>query len=281
MVSSSTIKSVIFTIALSVLTSACSPKAAFDVELGTKSASIIGGVQVAKEDAIAQSTVAIVVIAKNQQDQDVQFICTGSLLEKNIILTAAHCLPNSDLKEAHMLVAFQTDLKKLTQADIYPVIDFAIHPSYGKVDEMGRGARDIALIKILGEAPKGYVPAKFLEDESILKRGTVVTLAGYGLNKTDGVNTESDDTLRKTDVLVYDEFGPTELVLDQTQGKGACHGDSGGPALVEVAGVQYVWGVTSRGIGQNGVDDCSLVSIYTKVKAESEFITEALAKLKK
>ncbi|MNY53743.1 Trypsin [compost metagenome] len=104
-----------------------------------------------------------------------------------------------------------------------------------------------------------------------------MTLAGYGL--TDGVNKTGDNLLRKTDVQIIEHFGKTEVALDQSQGKGACHGDSGGPAFLKVAGVEYVWGITSRGIGKDGVDDCSLFSLYTKVTAQQAFVDGALATL--
>ena len=44
--------------------------------------------------------------------------------------------------------------------------------------------------------------------------GTKVTLAGYGLIKTDGVNTESDDRLRKVQVEIAGNFGKHEILLD-------------------------------------------------------------------
>ncbi|WII72988.1 trypsin-like serine protease [Bdellovibrio sp. 22V] len=259
---------------------ACSPAQQNAVNLGADNSSIIGGVPVDAKDSIAKSTVAIVASVVTHDDQEGQFICTGSLLAENIVLTAGHCVPNSaDYKEVALYVIFNTDLRKMAKTDIRLVVDTEVHTEYGKAGEHGEDANDLALIKFAGPMAPGYTLAKFLDDETLLKPGTKVTLAGYGLIETDGVNTKSDDRLRKVDVEVVEDFGKTEILLDQTQGKGACHGDSGGPAFLEVKGVQYVWGVTSRGAGKDGVDDCSLVSVYTKVKSQSEFIEKALKKL--
>lgn len=260
---------------------ACSPAQQNSVNLGADSSSIIGGAPVDAKDSIAKSTVAIVASVLTADGQEGQFICTGSLLTNNVVLTAGHCVPEvgAEYKEVALYVIFHTDLRKMERGDIRLVVDHVIHTDYGKTGAEGEDAHDLALIKFAGAMAPGYQLAKFLDDETLLKPGTKVTLAGYGLIETDGVNTKSDDRLRKVDVEVVEDFGKHEVLLDQTQGKGACHGDSGGPAFLEVNGTQYVWGVTSRGAGKDGKDDCSLVSVYTKVKSEADFIKDALKKL--
>lgn len=260
---------------------ACSPAQQNSVNLGADSSSIIGGEPVDAKDPIAKSTVAIVASVVTADGQEGQFICTGSLLTNNVVLTAGHCVPKvgDEFKEVTLYVIFNTDLRAMQRGDIRLVVDTVIHDDYGKMGPQGEDAHDLALVKFAGPMAPGYQLAKFLTDESLLKEGTKVTLAGYGLIETDGVNTKSDDRLRKVDVEVIESFGQHEILLDQTKGKGACHGDSGGPAFLEVNGTQYVWGVTSRGAGKDGKDDCSLVSVYTKVKSESAFIQDGLKKL--
>ncbi|KYG60798.1 trypsin-like serine protease [Bdellovibrio bacteriovorus] len=260
---------------------ACSPAKQNSVQLGADSTSIIGGVPVDSKDAIAKSTVALVASVVTQDGQEGQFICTGSLLTSNVVLTAGHCVPEvgAEYKEVALYVIFNTDLNNMERGDIRLVVDHVIHTEYGKTGEQGEDAHDLALVKFSGAMAPGYQLAKFLDDETLLTAGKKVTLAGYGLIETDGVNTKSDNKLRKVDVEIVEDFGKHEILLDQTQGKGACHGDSGGPAFLEVNGTQYVWGVTSRGAGKDGKDDCSLVSVYTKVKSESTFVKDALKKL--
>jgi secreted trypsin-like serine protease len=262
---------------------ACSPKAQDTATVGTENTnSIIGGAQVAADDIISKSTVAIVASVKTQDDKELQFICTGSLLSDNVVLSAGHCVPDAkEFKAVALYIIFNRDLNSMQRTDIRLVTQTIVHPQYGQASDSGQDNHDVSLMKFQGTKAAGYQIAKFLDDESVLVKGATVTLAGYGLNKTDGTTTESDNTLRKVDVQVYDKFGSNEVILDQTQGKGACHGDSGGPAFINVKGVEYVWGVTSRGAGQDGKDDCSLASIYTKVKSERTFIDSALATLSK
>lgn len=272
-------------LAASLLTSlvACAPKSTPKSDLGvsTSSASIIGGEKVESTDQIAKTTVALVGMIKNNKDEVSQFICTGTLIAKNIILTAAHCVPKvtEENVQVGLVAVFKNDLHKASQADVRYIVDVAIHEDWGKESENGLDTNDIALVKFQGTMPAGYQLGKFLTDEKLLKDGATVTLAGYGLIKTDGVNTESDETLRKVDVEVLERIGNTEVLLDQNKGKGACHGDSGGPAFLNVKGVEYVWGVTSRGFNEEGIDNCTGYSIYTEVAKQATFIKEGLAKL--
>ncbi|XGC80899.1 trypsin-like serine protease [Bdellovibrio bacteriovorus] len=282
MISKNSLKALLATSLLTSLV-ACAPKSAPKSELGvsTSSASIIGGEKVLSTDQIAKSTVALIGMVKNTKDEVSQFICTGTLIAKNIILTAAHCIPqiNEENVQAGMFAVFAQDLHKAKQTDVRHIIDVEIHEDWGKENESGLDTNDIALVKFDGAMPAGYQLGKFLADEKLLKDGATVTLAGYGLIKTDGVNTESDETLRKVDVEVLERIGNTEVLLDQNKGKGACHGDSGGPAFLKINGIEYVWGVTSRGFNEEGIDNCTGYSIYTEVAKHATFIKEGLAKL--
>jgi secreted trypsin-like serine protease len=250
------------------------------IVLKSKSSSIIGGDPVLTSDVISKTTVAIVLDITDKDGKEAQALCTGTLIAKNIVLTAGHCAQGqAPTDKVRILLAFNSDLNKIQKTDVRIVTQVVIHPNYGKTGSDGEDMNDLSLMKFTGDLPAGYQVAQFLADESVLVPDAVVTLAGYGL--TDGTNQTSDNLLRKVDVKIAEAFGKTEIVLDQTEGKGACHGDSGGPALINVNGTEYVWGVTSRGVGKDGKDDCSLASVYTKIKSQSDFVQSAIAQLSK
>lgn len=270
--------------------------------------SIIGGTQVGKDDPIAKSTVGLIGVIYENKQAIGQYGCTGSLIAQNLVLTAGHCLPTVKKgQQAALIVVFTRDMQTATKNDIRYVVDAIQHPEYAlgnedeeesatvnrdaepvtaadtkaqaqqtQEDSAPKNGHDFAVIKFQGALPEGYQVANILTDESLLTEGKVVTLAGFGL--TDGVNKTNDDKMNKVQVEVIEHYG-NEVVLDQSKGKGACHGDSGGPAFLEVNGVQYLWGVTSRGIGKDGKDDCSLFSVYGKVFSQKDFITKAIKAL--
>lgn len=244
---------------------------------------IIGGSEVESGDPVASSAVLIV-----GKDGDSTFICSGSVLDKNLILTAAHCLGMDGL--AKVVVAFRTKMDG--QGTVAKVIDRRRPTDF--LDRAGRSEtdwNDLAIIKIQGEIPAGYEVAKVLPDVASLKDGSTVTLAGYGmttpLSPPDGGDSGAG-TLRKVEQTVLkSSYGDTEFTVSLKE-RGACHGDSGGPAYLRKDGQLYLIGVASRmtendRVANNGdANDfsCSVDMVYTNVIKSSDWINKAVKELK-
>lgn len=260
---------------------------------------IIGGEPVLDKVELSYSIVGI-------YDSEEQGICTGSLIAPNLVLTAAHCINSNPSK---MKIIFNVNLDKvigtknqlITMFYQRNVTDAKVNPVYldpaneDKESDVG----DIALIKFEGDLPEGYHPAEILSDDSILKRGVDITVAGFGVSNvytepidpkkvkdlqdaieygevycfdealTDCVTVEmgGDGLLRQTHALIS-SMQETEFRLDESTGHGTCSGDSGGPAYVTVDGKLYLTGVTSRGSAL-----CDDVGVYTNVVPYAEWIS--------
>ncbi len=234
----------------------------------TNSTGIIGGSTVQPGTQLAASIVGV-------YDRTHGGLCTGSLLNNSLVVTAAHCVSAG----GQILVVFTTDFSQKPAPEmVRAVTGIKIHPSYGRALKPGPDGKsydnaDIALIRFSGSAPTGYVPAKLLNDPYALRAGADVVLAGFGIS--DGVKQTGAGLLRTTTVQVSDpQWGVTEVLLDQQQGHGACHGDSGGPAYVFLDGQFYLFGITSRG-QDDPKNDCSHFSIYTNVLWHYEFLKSA------
>lgn len=226
---------------------------------------IIGGSEIDSTDSIKQSIVAV-------YDSALGKLCTGSLLENNVVLTAAHCVgPNPEA----MLILFDT---QVSQRSIFrPVDKSAVSPYWKMQIDNDRDTGDIALLHFIGDLPEGYTPAQLLKNPAPLTDGTDTLIAGFGSSNSE--TGEGPGTLRKAIVTIANShFSATEITLDQRKGVGACHGDSGGPAYIKIDDQYYLWGVTSRGVGTTD-NDCRSYSAYTTVTAHATWIERMTKKL--
>lgn len=239
-----------------------------DVGLG-----IVGGEAVNEGDVIAKSTVGIVVRGQG-------LICTGTLISKNLVITAAHCTTD----DARMMgIAFVRELPKnqeeASNVVIAPVDAGKTHPAWPSLNEnREKNWGDVAILRFKGEVPAGYGPARLLGTTRVLKNGDTATLAGFGnLSMRPLVYA---DKLMKADVVLSDKsYSQTEVLFEQHDGKGACHGDSGGPAFVKINGREYVFGVTSRSATPMGGRTCLEGSVYSSIPALGRWIQTAAREL--
>lgn len=227
---------------------------------------IIGGEEISASTPIAKSIVAVYDAAEGQ-------LCSGALLTNNIVVTAAHCIGEDPTS---MYVFF--DVKVSENSEKRQVVQTVVSPLWATRQNEDKDHGDIALVKFEGSLPATYSAAVVLPNFRLLKNGGSVTLTGYGLSNA--ADLETAGTLRQVDVQIADTaFARTEITIDQTHGKGACHGDSGGPAYVNINGKNYVWGITSRGV-QDDKNDCSKLSAYTSLAAYRTWINQTTARLR-
>ena len=247
-----------------VLGTACgkAPTQTSELKFSSLLTGIIGGNEVQVRDPIAKSVVAI-------YDVESKGLCTGSILSSEFIVTAAHCVTGT---AQNLRVVFGLDIASEEGRRVMGADQATPNPKWAasRQARINRDMGDIAIIKLRGALPAGFVPAQLLQNKSDLQDGGNVTLAGYGI--TDGVSKDGTPVLRKVNVTIkMAEFSPSEVLMDQTQGRGACHGDSGGPAYALTSAGLRLFGVTSRGVNDLG-DTCSSYSAYTNILAHADWI---------
>lgn len=267
------------------------------------STSIVNGVELKTGDPLTSSVVGLV----NTKDNS---ICTGSLIAPNIVMTAAHCAPKrpSDLKVVFGLDV--DDIMNSRELDILQqyaltVTDFKVSAIWNPKNEtIEVDTGDIALLKFKGSLPAGYGPAKFLADKNLLKKGSMVTVAGFGVNFVESVLIEpkkyrhleqaiergdvfcdanrincfevemsGEAVLRKTEAPIS-LISETEIRLNESK-SGTCNGDSGGPAFLELNGQFFLFGVTSRGSML-----CDETGVYTNALAYRKWMDDTIKILK-
>ncbi len=233
---------------------------------------ILGGTPVSAGSPLASHIVAIL-----GNDGTHGFLCTGVLLTKNKVLTAGHC--GNELHQGQIL--FSTDLSTSDTSLRRQITGVKVQPRFGEaLDRIAaRGGRpvnsiknwgDLAVMTFAGGMPRGFSPA-LIAGNDILNDGDPVILAGFGL--LDGAKAVGSQNLNSVTVPVKKaRYSKSEFTVDQSEGKGACHGDSGGPAMVENGGELYLAGITSRGFD----DVCAKATVYTRVSFFIDWIEETI-----
>ncbi len=155
------------------------------------------------------------------------FTCTGVAVNKNTVLTAAHCLEGEILK-----VRISTEAVYDKKGKFFEVDSFDLHPEYNGQESNYRS--DLAKIKLKSELPADTKFYPIIKKDSKLT-GTLMRL-GFGARGTKNVRT-----------LVNPEFKnirEIEKVLELND-MYSYSGDSGGPVFLQNQGQMYLVAIHS------------------------------------
>ncbi len=242
-------------------------------------AGIIGGDTVKDIDPVAKSTVLL--IGKIGRGS---FTCSAVLIERDILLTAGHCLgaPGWAKLEAHF------KLDKKNSGPVIPVVK-QLRPFVTQAFDRASDQDDIAVLKLKTPAPANYQVATMITDPSLIKNGMTLIQAGYGRNvvKDGFMGKTGIGTLRqKKQTVINSHYGQKEFLMS-IEGGGACKGDSGGPAYLEMNGQLYLAGIASRmsknnRVMENGKEEyyCTKDMIFTFVPTQMNWIQSNIQAMK-
>lgn len=217
----------------------------------TDGPSIIGGQRLTTNGPIGK---AVVHLNTKMPNENGRRGCTATLVSRDILVTAAHCVANSSgAKPAEVRVTFGNDPHSSCTPKTILAEDVIVHQDYDETNV--RQGNDVAMIKLSAPAPAGAEPMAVLTrfPADFVEKGAF--LAGFGKNKDMDQAERGPSPLK---LAVVSPFGPDTtrgefntsnnplLLFDQSQGRGsACSGDSGGPAIIREEGALRLAGVAS------------------------------------
>lgn len=235
---------------------------------------ILGGVQAAPG---AWPWIAALLYAKDPNVYSAQF-CSGVLIDKSWVLTAAHCIQGMSAPEIQVAVG-AWDLTAFTGSRT-PVRSIRIHPQFSSTSLYN----DIALVEL--SVPSSIQPIALFSGESVDNTppsllGKLVTVLGWGVADST-TSWYYPEILRQVSLPVVADSScndiyinpvlPSQFCAGYWEGKDACEGDSGGPAVVQVDGQWVHAGIVSAGVSCQ--EYFGWYGKYTRTSAYLSFIRQ-------
>ncbi|XP_062990604.1 ovochymase-1 [Elgaria multicarinata webbii] len=226
--------------------------------------------------------------------------CGGSLIHGDVVVTAAHCVVDLDLKVVKNLIVTvgEYSLGAMDEGEQnIPVSQIILHPAFNRFGYMDS---DIALLYLKYSVKYGHEvqPICLPHKGDLFEAGTLCVVSGWGRVSEAGA---VSDILQEVELPIIDDRTCSELLralnLPPVQssmlcagfpdgGRDACKGDSGGPlACRKASGVWTLAGITSWGIGcakgwlsnKTSIGDRGSPAIFSKVDELLDFIAQNMA----
>ena len=211
---------------------------------------IVNGKDIETSDP--RSKLAILLLITRGSDLSV---CTGVVIAPRVILTAAHCLTQTEPKHVKVILnnrSGRAPISESRQAD-----RIVIHEKYNGDP---KSVSDLALLHLAKSLPEAYKPVSLMQiGEKIT--GDSALLIGFGIT---GETKHDSMTLRETSKSFKTELHlkETSIGIDQrTKTGGFCRGDSGAPVFADVEKQRKLIGINSFTVGLEKDRECHTASV--------------------
>lgn len=185
-------------------------------------------------------------------------ICTGTVIGPSTVLTAAHCVSPEIVGAGQV---FEVLVGTTLALPGLAVASTTFHPSWVSADLFG--GHDVGIVHLATPTTLAAIPID--TDPSILALAT--RIVGYGSN----THTNAGVGTKRTATTVPVAASTTIVQIGNTNTQ-TCHGDSGGPALQVLNGVETIIGITSFGSDASATNVCLGGGFSSRVDADFAYI---------
>jgi len=243
----------------------CSSNDTGSLPLARSSSPIIGG-------TADDGDPAVVMLVSYPSDESTYYTCTAEVISPTVLLTAAHCVDAANHTGHTFGVFLEPDATpykasvKTLKPHLKAVREVHAHPQY---DPNGSGYPADVGVAILAE-PVSIAPLPINRtalDSSIVGKSS--RIIGYGQTVSGTFNVKKYQATTSVNKLEND--GHTVVVGDDA--RRTCLGDSGGPALVTLNGVETIIGTNSY----TNTNGCTEPSHFQRVDVYKAFIDSYLS----
>jgi V8-like Glu-specific endopeptidase len=188
---------------------------------------------------------SVVAVYAQQLGSPGGFLCTGSVIAPTLVLTAAHCVSTAETGAGPQFVVLTSANLNRRGGQQLAVREVHANPQWQPDNLQGGHDEGIVILK----DPTSLPPLPINRAQAALGAlgpsavGQAVRIVGYGLN--DGVTQTGAGIKRQALTKLRSISGALIRLGDSRQG--TCNGDSGGPAFMNLGGVETIVGTTSYG----------------------------------
>ncbi|KAK6749715.1 hypothetical protein RB195_001991 [Necator americanus] len=226
------------------------------------------------------------------------YICGGSLISANHVLTAAHCAVEMSVEDTNVSIGTTLSGIKVLPEITYNLKKKFIYSKYSaNMEKSPRQLHDIAILQLSTQVQftEHRRPISISSPPSYLANISAYVTGFGAYNVGDDIGTSISDYLQQTRLPLLTkeacsqrwrklksygggfDIASTQLCAGSL-GHGTAQGDSGGPLMIRNdEGQWYQIGITSFGIntGPGYYDQNMAPGIYTRVSSYCEFISSS------